>query len=83
MGLSKTFGIKLGFIFYKRVGSIIDLSCASLNGSPTPAKNGGQVLGYQGRKTCKTTNRPFIDLYNNQGVMLAASSPQAVKKCIP
>jgi hypothetical protein len=72
MGPSEGFGLKLGFIFYQRVGSIIDLSCASLDGSQTPAKNGGEAIGYQGRKACKTTNSLFI--CDNKGVILVAGS---------
>jgi hypothetical protein len=43
-----------------------------LDGSPTPAKNGGQAVGYQGRKTCKTTSSLFI--CDNKGVMLVVGS---------
>lgn len=52
----------------------LDLSCASFDGSHTPAKNGGQAVGYQGRKACKTTNSLF--LADNQGVILAMATPQ-------
>ena len=53
----------------------LDLSSAEFDGSHTPAKNGGDAVGYQGRKACKTTNTLFI--CDNQGVMLAMSTPQA------
>ncbi len=38
------------------------------------AKNGGDAVGYQGRKACNTTNALFMS--DNQGVMLAMSTPQ-------
>lgn len=41
----------------------------------TPAKNGGDAIGYQGRKACNTTNALFLS--DNQGVMLGISTPQA------
>jgi transposase len=52
----------------------LDLSCVQLDGSHTPAKNGGERVGYQGRKACKTTNSLF--LADNTGQMLACASPQ-------
>lgn len=52
----------------------LDLSSVELDGSHTPAKNGGGAVGYQGRKSCKTTNSLF--LCDNQGVMLSMSTPQ-------
>jgi hypothetical protein len=64
----------LRLIFYKRVDSIIDLSCASSDGSQTPAKNGGEAASYQRRKACKTTNSLFI--CKSIGVMLAVGFPQ-------
>lgn len=53
----------------------LDLSSIQLDGSHTPAKNGGAAVGYQGRKSCKTSNSLF--LCDNQGQMLAASMPQS------
>lgn len=53
----------------------LDLSSIELDGSHTPAKNGGAAVGYQGRKACKTTNALFLS--DNQGVMLAMTTPQA------
>jgi transposase len=53
----------------------LDLSCVQLDGSHTPAKNGGTAVGYQGRKAAKTTNMLFLS--DNQGIMLACSEPQA------
>jgi len=52
----------------------LDLSSIELDGSHTPAKNGGEAVGYQGRKAVKTTNALFIS--DNQGVMLAMATPQ-------
>ncbi|WP_229316927.1 IS5 family transposase [Larkinella sp. C7] len=51
----------------------LDLSCIQLDGSQTPAKNGGDAIGYQSRKRCRTTNLVF--LCDNQGQMLACSQP--------
>ncbi len=52
----------------------LDLSSMELDGSHTPAKNGGEAVGYQGRKGCKTSNTLFVS--DSQGVMLAMSTPQ-------
>lgn len=52
----------------------LDLSSIEFDGSHTPAKNGGDAVGYQGRKASNTTNALFIS--DNQGVMLAMSTPQ-------
>mgnify|MGYP001035149983 CR=1 FL=1 len=52
----------------------LDLSSIEIDGSHTPAKNGGEAVGYQGRKACKTSNALFIS--DSQGVMLAMSTPQ-------
>jgi transposase len=52
----------------------LDLSSAELDGSHTPAKNGGDAVGYQGRKASNTTNALFLS--DSQGVMLAMSTPQ-------
>jgi transposase len=52
----------------------LDLSSVEFDGSHTPCKNGGDAVGYQGRKACKTTNALFMS--DNQGVMLAMSTPQ-------
>ena len=53
----------------------LDLSSIEFDGSHTPAKNGGDAVGYQGRKACNTTNALFMS--DSQGVMLAMSTPQA------
>ena len=52
----------------------LDLSSIEFDGTHTPAKNGGDAVGYQGRKACNTTNALFLS--DNQGVMLAMSTPQ-------
>ena len=52
----------------------LDLSSAEFDGSHTPVKNGGDAVGYQGRKACKTTNALFVS--DSQGIMLAMSTPQ-------
>lgn len=52
----------------------LDLSSAEFDGSHTPAKNGGDAVGYQGRKATNTTNALFFS--DNQGVILAMSTPQ-------
>jgi transposase len=52
----------------------LDLSSIEFDGSHTPAKNGGDAVGYQGRKAANTTNALFIS--DNQGIILAMSTPQ-------
>ncbi|AFK04322.1 transposase IS4 family protein [Emticicia oligotrophica DSM 17448] len=52
----------------------LDLSSIEFDGSHTPAKNGGDAIGYQGRKACNTTNALFMS--DNQGVILGMSTPQ-------
>jgi transposase len=37
----------------------LDLSSIEFDGSHTPAKNGGDAVGYQGRKAANTTNALF------------------------
>jgi transposase len=37
----------------------LDLSSVELDGSHTPTKNGGDAVGYQGRKACNPTNALF------------------------
>jgi transposase len=53
----------------------LDLSSVQLDGSHTPAKNGGAAVGYQGRKAARTTNTLF--LADNTGRPLAVATPQA------
>ncbi len=38
----------------------LDLSSTALDGNHTPAKNGGDAVGYQGRKASNTTNALFL-----------------------
>jgi hypothetical protein len=54
--------------------SSVESGGVPLDGSHTPAKNGGDAVGYQGRKACNTSNTLFIS--DNQGIMLAMSTPQ-------
>jgi transposase len=54
---------------------LLDLSSIQLDGSHTPAKNGGVAVGYQGRKAARTTNALFVA--DNQGQPLAVATPQA------
>ncbi len=51
----------------------LDLSSINLDGSHSPAKRGGQEVGYQGRKKSKTTN--MLILTDNQGVPIGWSDP--------
>ena len=53
----------------------LDLSSVQLDGSHTRTRNGGQAVGYQGRKGAKTTNSFFVA--DNSGLMLACPTPQA------
>ncbi|OMP74470.1 IS5 family transposase [[Flexibacter] sp. ATCC 35208] len=55
--------------------SKIDLSSAQLDGSHTPSKRGGEQVGYQGRKGCKTTNSLYLS--DNNGQLLSVGSPQS------
>lgn len=53
--------------------SNLDMSCINLDGSHTPAKRGGEHVGYQGRKKSKTTN--ILILTDNQGTPIGWSEP--------
>ena len=53
--------------------SILEMSSIELDGSHTPSKRGGQAVGYQGRKKCKTSN--IIFLTDKNGIPLACSNP--------
>ena len=50
---------------------LLDMSSVEFDGSHTPAKQGGQQVGYQGRKKSKTTNMLFLT--DRQGLPLACS----------
>lgn len=52
---------------------MLNLSSIALDGSHTPAKRGGQAVGYQGRKKAKTTNMLFLT--DKNGLPLACSFP--------
>jgi|CXWJ01.1.fsa_nt_gi transposase len=52
----------------------LDMSSVEFDGSHTPVKRGGQAVGYQGRKACKTSNSLYMS--DKQGIMLAMASPQ-------
>lgn len=54
---------------------LLDMSSIQLDGTHTPSKRGGQGVGYQGRKKCKTTNMLIIT--DSQGIPLACSEPIA------
>ena len=50
---------------------LLDMSSVQLDGTHTPTKRGGEAVGYQGRKKCKTSN--MLILSDNQGIPLACS----------
>ena len=54
---------------------LLDMSSVEFDGSHTPAKRGGQQVGYQGRKKAKTTNILFLT--DRQGLPLACSDPMS------
>lgn len=51
----------------------LDLSSVQLDGSHTRSRTGGESVGYQGRKSSKTSNCIF--LCDNQGQMLSLGNP--------
>lgn len=51
----------------------LDLSLINFDGTHSPAKRGGEAVGYQGRKKCKTTN--MLILTDRQGVPIGWSEP--------
>ena len=53
--------------------SKLDMSVVNLDGTHTPAKRGGEAVGYQGRKKCKTSN--MLILTDKQGVPVGWSEP--------
>lgn len=53
--------------------SQLDMSVVNLDGTHTPAKRGGEDVGYQGRKRCKTSN--MLILTDIQGVPIGWSNP--------
>jgi hypothetical protein len=46
-------------------GAHLDCSSAQPDGGHTPAKKGGEAVGYQGRKKTRTTTALFLS--NNRG----------------
>lgn len=52
----------------------LDLSSTQLDGSHTPAKRGGEAVGYQGRKATKTSNSLYLS--DNTGQFLAVGTAQ-------
>jgi transposase len=54
---------------------LLDLSTAQLDGSHTPSKRGGESVGYQGRKSCKTSN--ILILSDNNGMPICIGEPQS------
>ncbi len=57
----------------KKSKKYLDMSSVNFDGSHTPAKRGGQQVGYQGRKKTKTTN--MLILTDNQGTPIGWSDP--------
>ena len=55
--------------------ALLDLSSLQLDGSHTIAKQGGEAVGYQGRKKAKTTNSLFFT--DKNGIALMMGEPQA------
>jgi transposase len=51
----------------------LDMSSVQLDGSHTRARMGGEAVGYQSRKSAKTTNMLFLT--DRQGIPLAVSKP--------
>lgn len=54
---------------------LLDLSSLQLDGSHTPAKQGGEAVGYQGRKKATTSNALFFA--DKQGLPIAMAEPQS------
>lgn len=52
----------------------LDMSSVELDGSQTLCKNGGEAVGYQKRKSGKTTNSLYLS--DSRGIMLAMATPQ-------
>ncbi len=57
----------------ERHKSLLDMSSIQLDGTHTPTKRGGESVGYQGRKKCKTSN--MLILTDSQGIPIACSDP--------
>lgn len=59
--------------FLKDYKSKLDMSVVNYDGSHSPAKRGGESVGYQGRKKSKTSN--ILILTDKQGVPVGWSKP--------
>lgn len=57
----------------KKHRQYLEMSCINIDGSQTKSFCGGEEVGYQNRKKCRSTNTLFI--IDNQGVILFCSSP--------
>ncbi|WP_431610040.1 transposase [Chryseobacterium sp. 'Rf worker isolate 10'] len=54
---------------------LLDMSSVQLGGSHTRSRTGGESVGYQGGKHCKTNN--IIFLCDNQGQMISMGKPMS------
>ena len=61
--------------FLEKNKAYLDLSSAQIDGTHTPVKRGGEQVGYQGRKSSKTSN--MICISDRNGVILTASPPNS------
>ena len=52
---------------------LLDMSSIQLDGTHTPTKRGGEAVGYQGRKKCKTSN--MLIMTDANGIPLSCSDP--------
>ncbi|UYZ61201.1 transposase [Hymenobacter latericus] len=59
----------------RRYKHLLELSSVQLDGTHTPANNGGAAVGYQGRK--KAFTRTQLLLTDNRGQPLVTATPQA------
>jgi transposase len=66
---------KVWIFLLKARRRLLDLSSVQLDGSQTLCKNGGECIGYQGRKAAKTCNSLF--LADNKGMMLICGAPES------
>lgn len=57
----------------ERHKNFLDMSSIQLDGTHTPAKRGGEAVGYQGRKKSITSN--MLILSDSQGIPIACSDP--------
>jgi len=66
---------KVWLFLLKAQRRLLDLSSVQLDGSQTICKNGGECIGYQGRKAARTCNSLF--LADNKGMMLVCGPPES------